>query len=92
MLTQTIPFAFASAISLSEGAAVSSLAFALEDLVAFESFAGAGWAKEIPSNTGPIDKIKLKLRNPIDLFIQFVIGLSLLVVDLISRDREWDSV
>ncbi len=55
---------------------VTSVAFALEDLVVFESFDGAVWAKEVPCNAGPIEKIKLKHKTAIDLFIQFVIGLS----------------
>ncbi len=54
---------------------MTSLVLALGDLVVFESFAGAVCASEIPCNTGPIEKLKLKPKTAIDLFIQFVIAL-----------------
>ena len=57
---------------------MSVLVLALEDLVVFESFAGAVCATENPCNAGPKENIKLKPRTAIDLFNQFVIGLSFL--------------
>jgi len=78
VLTQTIPLTFALAISLSEGALVASLVFALDDLVVFDSFDGAVCADGVPCNAGPIEKIKLKPKIAINLFIKFAIFLSLL--------------
>jgi hypothetical protein len=78
VLTQTIPLTFASAISLSLGAFVASVVFALEDLVVFDSFDGAVCADEVPCNAGPIEKIKLNHKTAINLFIKFIIFLSLL--------------
>jgi hypothetical protein len=71
---------------------VTSVAFALEDLVVFESFDGAVWAKEVPCNAGPIEKIKLKHKTVIDLFIQLVIGLSSLIKLDVFTDATQKSV
>jgi hypothetical protein len=75
VLAQTIPLVFASAISLSVGAFVPSV-FALDGLVVFDSFGGGVCAGEVPRNTDPKEKIMLKPKTAIDLFIQFVICFS----------------
>jgi hypothetical protein len=47
--------------------------FALDGLVVFDSFGGGVCAGEVPWNIDPKEKIMLKPKTAINLFIQFVI-------------------